>query len=44
MGNKQARREKVKKDYLKVIEKKKKEYYYRNSEIINSCDFRVNNT
>ena len=42
MGNRnQGKREKVKKEYLKVIDKKKKEYYRRNSEVINSGDFRV---
>ena len=42
MGNKQSRREKVKKDYLRIIENKKKKYYRKNSDMINSCDFRVN--
>jgi hypothetical protein len=41
MGNKQTKRDKVKKEYLKIIEKKKKEYYRKNSDMINSCDFRV---
>jgi hypothetical protein len=41
MGNKQSRREKVKKAYLKIIENKKKDYYRKNSDVINACDFRV---
>lgn len=41
MGNKQTRREKVKKEYLKVIESKKKDYYKKHSDVINACDFRV---
>ena len=41
MGAKNSRREKVKKEYLKVIESKKKDYYRKHSDLINSCDFRV---
>ena len=40
MGNNQTRREKVKKEYLKIIENKKKDYYRKNSDKIN-YDFRV---
>ena len=34
MGNNQTRREKVKKEYLKIIENKKKDYYRKNSDKI----------
>lgn len=44
MGNKPGKREKIKREYLKTIEKKKKEYFQSHSDLINLSDFRVNTT
>lgn len=45
MGNKQSsNRKKLKKEYLKIIANKKREYYKKNKEVIESCDFKVSLT
>ena len=42
MGNKQlSQKDRVKQEYLKIIQSKKQEYYKKNEEILNSCDFKV---
>lgn len=42
MGGKHSRKKSsIKDEYLKIIENKKREYYKKNEEVINACDFRV---
>jgi hypothetical protein len=42
MGNKNSGRKSIKQQYLKLIDKKKRDYYKKNESIIFACDVRVN--
>ena len=42
MGNtKSKQNDRVKQEYLKIIQSKKQEYYRKNEEVLNSSDFKV---
>lgn len=43
MGNSQKNRKSIKDEYLKLIEKKKREYFKKNESAIFACDIRVSN-
>jgi hypothetical protein len=41
MGNSQKNRKSIKEEYLKLVQKKKREYFKQNESVIFACDFRV---
>lgn len=41
MGNNTKGRKSIKEEYLKLVEKKKREYFKKNENVIFACDFRV---
>ena len=44
MGNNTKSRKSIKEEYLKLVEKKKREYFKKNESVIFACDFRVSFT
>ena len=44
MGNSHGNRKSIKDEYLKLIEKKKREYFKKNESAIFACDIRVSFT